>query len=208
MTSRIDPSSAEEQALAARGITRVAGLDEVAAAVGPDRSWPPPSSILRPASIGAGARFQSPVAAPAGSGGRRHQSQGRGLAVGQASAAEVDVLNIRRAAALAMSRALDGLAVKPEIPADRRLPPARRRTAAKNIIRGDASVVSIAAASIVAKVARDALLRDLAGGILDTGSRTTRVTGRASTRRRCAALDHAPNTADLRAGEKLTAPAA
>jgi ribonuclease HII len=83
--------------------------------------------------------------------------------VGAASAAEIDRINIRRATALAMERAIrrltcppehllvDGLAV-PELGAE-------RQTA---IVDGDALVHSIGAASILAKVTRDRLMERLA----------------------------------------------
>ncbi len=76
-------------------------------------------------------------------------------AVGMASPAEIDQLNILNATMLAMRRAIEGLSV----PADfalvdgnivRNLP-----IEAVSIIGGDAKVASIAAASILAKVTRD-----------------------------------------------------
>jgi ribonuclease HII len=79
-------------------------------------------------------------------------------AVGRVDAVGVDALGIGRATALAMRCALAGLSPRP----DRVLVDgyAVRLGAwpVRGIVRGDQSVLSIAAASIVAKVARDAEL--------------------------------------------------
>ena len=85
------------------------------------------------------------------------------VGVGMASVEEIDEINILRAAHLAMTRAVDALPVSPDhvlidgnmIPRDLRLP-------ATAIVRGDARSLSIAAASIVAKERRDAIMVDLA----------------------------------------------
>jgi ribonuclease HII len=81
--------------------------------------------------------------------------------IGMASVEEIDRLNILRATFLAMRRALDGLAVAPElclVDGNRAIPglPYPQRT----IVRGDATVPSISAASILAKVFRDGLMRE------------------------------------------------
>jgi ribonuclease HII len=79
-------------------------------------------------------------------------------AVGEASAEEVDALNVYQAGLLAMRRAVEGLAVRP----DRLLVDARRIPEVgipqQGIIKGDAKSLSIAAASVVAKVTRDAMM--------------------------------------------------
>src|SRR5262249_62096313 len=86
------------------------------------------------------------------------------LAVGIGSAApeEIDRLNIRRAAFLAMRRALEAL--DPVIPdyvlVDGREIPGLG-TPQTAYVKGDTFVCSIAAASIVAKVHRDALMVEL-----------------------------------------------
>ena len=86
------------------------------------------------------------------------------LAVGVAfaSAAEIDAINIRQATFLAMRRALAALA---EVPAyvlvdGNDLPPCLV-CEGETLVKGDASSASIAAASIVAKVTRDRLMRRL-----------------------------------------------
>lgn len=77
------------------------------------------------------------------------------------TAAEIDATNIRCAALLAMARAAAGLAVAPAfaIVDGRDLP--QLACGGEAIIKGDAKSLSIAAASVVAKVARDRLMRRL-----------------------------------------------
>lgn len=84
-----------------------------------------------------------------------------GVAIASATAVEIDTINIRQASLLAMQRAVAGLAVTPaSILVDGNDPPDFAcRTEA--IIGGDMLVASIAAASIVAKVARDAMMMRL-----------------------------------------------
>lgn len=81
-------------------------------------------------------------------------------AVATATAAEIDRINILQASRLAMRRAVEGLAVA----ADYLLVDATAVAlplAQKNVIHGDALSQSIAAASILAKTSRDALLAEL-----------------------------------------------
>lgn len=76
--------------------------------------------------------------------------------VASASVEEIDSLNILRASLLAMRRAVEGLAVAPaSVVVDGPHCP-RLEVPVRGIVRGDATHASIAAASIVAKVARDA----------------------------------------------------
>ena len=85
------------------------------------------------------------------------------FAIGAASVAEIDQLNILRASHLAMERAVAGLPRIPDhILIDGNLLPAGLRDRAQAIIKGDAKSLSIAAASIVAKVTRDRIMVDLA----------------------------------------------
>jgi len=82
-------------------------------------------------------------------------------AVGRAEVEEVDRLNIYHAGLLAMQRAVEGLGVRPEfvLVDARKIPfcPSPQR----GIIHGDALSSSIAAASIIAKTTRDALMMAL-----------------------------------------------
>jgi ribonuclease HII len=83
-------------------------------------------------------------------------------AVGEASAAEIDALNIRQAGFLAMRRALEGLGCTPEhVLSDGFCLPANYPWPSQGIIKGDRLVASISAASIIAKVLRDRRLREL-----------------------------------------------
>lgn len=84
------------------------------------------------------------------------------IAVGMAGVAEIDRLNILRATLLAMRRAVDGLDPAPALAlVDGNRAPALA-CAVRTVIGGDRLSLSIAAASIVAKVTRDRLMAELA----------------------------------------------
>lgn len=79
--------------------------------------------------------------------------------IGQASAREIDELNIHNAAFLAMRRAVDNLKLEPELLlVDGRFTIPNLLMAQQARVDGDAQVLSIAAASILAKVYRDNLM--------------------------------------------------
>jgi ribonuclease HII len=82
-------------------------------------------------------------------------------AVGWASVDEIDTLNIYWAGLLAMRRAVEGLGLRPE----HLLIDARRLKdldiPQERIVKGDSRSLSIAAASILAKTSRDALMKEL-----------------------------------------------
>lgn len=82
-------------------------------------------------------------------------------ALGRAEVAEIDRLNILQASLLAMQRAVAGLSVAPAqaLVDGNRCP--QLACPCRAIVRGDATVPAISAASILAKVARDAELRQL-----------------------------------------------
>jgi ribonuclease HII len=83
------------------------------------------------------------------------------VAVGQADVAEIAALNVYHAALLAMRRAVEALSVAPDcLIVDARTIPGLA-AAQLAVVHGDASEYSVAAASIVAKVHRDALMADL-----------------------------------------------
>ncbi len=77
--------------------------------------------------------------------------------IAQASVEEIDTLNILQATLLAMRRAVDGLRLRPHkvLVDGNRLPVLTMP--AEAIVKGDARVKAIAAASILAKVQRDRL---------------------------------------------------
>ena len=82
--------------------------------------------------------------------------------IGQSSAREIDMLGIRFATELSMIRALRKLKEKPsELIIDGPLLLRPWNGIQKNIVSGDSKFISIASASIVAKVSRDNLMKRL-----------------------------------------------
>jgi ribonuclease HII len=81
------------------------------------------------------------------------------VAIGWATPAEIDKINILRATLLAMSRAVFGLGVKPNriiIDGNQGIP--NLKIPQNSIVDGDALILAVSAASIVAKVARDKIM--------------------------------------------------
>jgi ribonuclease HII len=156
------PDFAFERELFARGCSQVAGVDEVGR--GP---------LAGP--VGVGAVILDPDDLPEGlddskalSVERREAlseaiyAKSRCVAIAFASVAEIDALNIRGATLLAMARAVNALSLRADFAlVDGRDIPGGLCCPARAIVRGDARSASIAAASIVDKVARDALMRRL-----------------------------------------------
>lgn len=144
------------------GAERVAGCDEVGRG-----TWAGPvvaaAVILDPARPIDGLR-DSKALSPR----RREELAARirdcslAWAIAAASVEEVDALNILRATLLAMQRAVAALGTRPDrvLVDGNRLPDLPMPALA--VVRGDATVPAIAAASIIAKVHRDALMRELA----------------------------------------------
>lgn len=83
--------------------------------------------------------------------------------IAEASAAEIDRINILQATFLAMRRALDGLQVQPQsaLVDGNKVPPGLP-CPGEAVVKGDGKIAAIAAASILAKTHRDALMRQLA----------------------------------------------
>ena len=85
------------------------------------------------------------------------------VGVGRAEVGDIERLNILGAALLAMARAMEDLGVVPDLAlADGNRPP-RLACPVQCVVKGDSRSLSVAAASIVAKVTRDRLMADLAG---------------------------------------------
>ena len=84
------------------------------------------------------------------------------VSISLAPAEEIDRINIRQATLLSMTRAVEALALRADFVLidGRDIPPALT-TPAQAIIKGDSKSVSVAAASIVAKVTRDRLMTRL-----------------------------------------------
>tara|TARA_B100001123_G_C15016267_1_gene909630 strand:+ start:295 stop:888 length:594 start_codon:yes stop_codon:yes gene_type:complete len=85
------------------------------------------------------------------------------FALGIASVSEINKINILNASLLAMKRALDKLKLKPSIAyIDGLFIPKNIKIKCISIVRGDERIKSIAAASVVAKAARDLFMIELA----------------------------------------------
>lgn len=85
-----------------------------------------------------------------------------------ADAAEIDCLNILQATMLAMRRAILGLSILPDFVRidGNRLPDLRlsgRQLSGEAVVGGDGKIAAISAASIIAKVERDAMMRRMDG---------------------------------------------
>ena len=154
------PDLSFETAARARGALRVAGVDEAGRGplAGPVAAA---AVVLDPADIPPGLA-DSKTLRPAVRAALAEQLRARAdVALGWASVAEIDALNILQASYLAMRRALAGLSCDAALIDGPRVP-AELPCAALPVVRGDARCLSIAAASIVAKVARDAEMARLA----------------------------------------------
>lgn len=84
-------------------------------------------------------------------------------AVGEASAQEIDEINILQATFMAMQRAVQALNCKPDMALiDGNRNPRNFPCPSQTLVKGDAKSFSVAAASVVAKVYRDNLMKKLA----------------------------------------------
>ncbi len=164
------PGLAHEWALAARGYLAVAGVDEVGRG-----AWAGPlvaAAVILPAPSGpddaalrtrlAGVRDSKTLAAA-----QRERLAplialvARGIGIGRVEPDELDRIGLGAANRLAWTRAIAALSPAPDyLLLDAfRLPTATLPQTP--LVRGESSSLSIAAASIVAKVHRDQLMRDL-----------------------------------------------
>ncbi len=155
------PDYSFEAAWTARGAQHIAGVDEVGRGplAGPVMAA---AVILNPQNLPEGLNDSKQVTAK-----KRAQIAAAlpslaHICIAQASVEEIDALNIRQATFLAMRRAVAGLAIAPDaVLIDGRDIPEGLPCPAEAIIKGDGRSVSIAAASIMAKEARDGLMREL-----------------------------------------------
>jgi ribonuclease HII len=172
---RLDPTLRLERRFWKAGCTCVAGMDEAGRgalagpiAVGAVMLPPPPLRLLqsspsRSPRLLRGVRdskqmtpLEREVAAP------RIRAHALAWCVGFASAEEIDACGIVVAGRLAALRALEGLGIFPDaLLTDFRLDLPELDIPQASLVRGDALCLSIAAASVLAKTARDALMRDL-----------------------------------------------
>jgi ribonuclease HII len=158
----IEPTLERERALWARGRRVVAGLDEVGR--GPLAGPVVAAAVVFPPGVTEieglrDSKVMTPLQRTRAAGAIREAAQA--WALGAASVREIDQLNIRRATALAMRRALERLPRRPDHVLVDGLPIPELGCAHDAIIDGDALCLSIAGASVLAKCARDALMRKL-----------------------------------------------
>lgn len=156
------PDDSFEVAARSRGFLRIAGVDEVGRGplAGPVTAA---AVVLDPAHIPAGLNDSKKLTK------RRREvlydqiMEMAEVSVAHASVEEIDDLNILRASHLAMMRALDGLAIPADyVLVDGNMLPRDLTLPAETVIKGDGRSVSIAAASIMAKVCRDCVMLSLA----------------------------------------------
>lgn len=156
------PDFSFETAATARGAHRIAGVDEVGRGplAGPVTAA---AVVLSPGHIPDGLRDSKALTAKRRAALADEIMTCAQVSIAHASVEEIDRLNILQATYLAMRRALAGLPAAPDhaLIDGNRLPP-DLPCGADCVVKGDARCLSIAAASIVAKVARDAIMVDLA----------------------------------------------
>ena len=81
--------------------------------------------------------------------------------IGIVDAKEIDEINIYEASRLAMKKAIDEMTIEPDYVLTDAMPIPGYKVPVKSIIKGDALSISIAAASVLAKVTRDHILYEL-----------------------------------------------
>ena len=151
-----------EKAAMRVGASRVAGVDEVGRGplAGPVTAA---AVILDPNAIPDGLNDSKKLSPKRREALAEALLQTAEVSVAHASVEEIEVHNILRASHLAMIRALAGLNSVPDhVLIDGTMLPRGLNLPAQPIVKGDTRSLSIAAASIVAKVARDQIMVDLA----------------------------------------------
>lgn len=158
-TRRLSTLLTRERELWASGLERVAGVDE--AGVGPLAGPVVAAAVIFPSGFGLLGVDDSKKLTPErrGSLALTIRESAVAVAVGIVEPDEIDRINVYRATLAAMARALDGLAVTPDhvLVDARRIPGCDLPQEA--IVKGDALCHAIAAASILAKTTRDAMMR-------------------------------------------------
>lgn len=162
MAPKSAPDFTFESAALARGLSVVVGVDEVGR--GP-LAGPVTAAAVRldPARIPPGLNDSKALTAA-----RRETlftaiMDMAEVSVAHATVEEIDQLNILRASHLAMERAVTGLLTNADHALiDGNMIPRNLRCSAEAVVKGDARCLSIAAASIIAKVTRDRIMVDLA----------------------------------------------
>lgn len=158
-----------ERGFWARGIARVAGVDEVGR--GPLAGPVVAAAVILAEGVAIDGAADSKALTPQ----RRSEvateieARAAAIALGAASVREIDRLNILRATTRAMTRALGRLPLTPDHVVVDGLPVRDLGWEHEAVVGGDARVHSIACASIVAKVCRDRLMTLLAARYPDYG---------------------------------------
>ncbi|MGR3514547.1 MAG: ribonuclease HII [Paracoccaceae bacterium] len=155
------PNFSEEQTLWQQGIANVAGVDEVGRGplAGPVVAA---AVVLSPEQTPTGLDDSKKLTANARERLFDEITASARVSLGQASVSEIDELNILYASHLAMERAVDGLGCAEHALVDGNLIPKRLTCPATALVKGEGRSLSIAAASIIAKVTRDRIMVDLA----------------------------------------------
>ena len=156
------PDQTLEEGARAQGFLHVAGVDEVGRGplAGPVTAA---AVILDPARIPAGLDDSKALSARVRVRLAQELAECADVGIAHASVEEIEELNILRASHLAMQRAVARLRRTPDhVLIDGNMIPRGFGISAQAVIKGDARSLSIAAASIVAKTCRDALMVDLA----------------------------------------------
>ena len=156
------PNFEFETKLHEQGYQNVAGVDEVGRGplAGPVYAA---AVILGPGKIPTGLNDSKKLSAKNRNSVLESILEYADISIASASEREIEQINILQASHLAMVRAVAGLKKKPDyVLVDGNLIPQDLRIPATAVIKGDARSLSIAAASIVAKVKRDLVMSDLA----------------------------------------------
>jgi ribonuclease HII len=156
------PDFQQETALLLEGFSSIVGVDEVGRGplAGPVTAA---AVILNPQNLPLGVADSKALTVKQRDAAFESIIQtAQAMSISFVTAAEIDHINIRQASLLAMKRAISSLSLKPTFALiDGRDRP-ELDCPTRAIIKGDATVLSIAAASIVAKIARDGMMRRLA----------------------------------------------
>jgi len=156
------PDNSLEIAAHAKGYVRIAGVDEVGRGplAGPVTAA---AVVLDMADLPEGLNDSKKLSAKKRAALATEIWYRAEVSVAEASVEEIDSINILRASHLAMERAVAALDPPPDyLLIDGNLIPRDLTIRAEAVVKGDGKSVSIAAASIVAKEARDNLMVDLA----------------------------------------------
>lgn len=156
------PDFSLEEAAFARGLSRVAGVDEVGRGplAGPVTAA---AVVLDPNNIPAGLNDSKKLTAKRREALTEEILKMADVCIAHCTVEEIDEHNILRASHIAMERAVAGLRSAPDhLLIDGNLIPSGLQISSEAIAKGDARSLSISAASIVAKTARDSIMMDLA----------------------------------------------